>query len=64
MIVPAIAAIVAGGVLTWLAIRMWQERIRRNLALGLRSASILRSDEAFRIGNKAAAPLTGAAGSC
>ena len=62
MIVPGLICVAAGLVLIWLSVRMWQERLRRNLIAGVRTASTLRSDEAFRVANKAAAPLTGAGG--
>jgi SdpI/YfhL protein family len=60
VLVPAIIEMVAGLVCAWLASAMWRERLPRNGIAGVRTASTMRSDEAFRIGNKAAAPLTAA----
>lgn len=62
MIIPAIIVMAAGLWIIWLADRMWQERLTRNAMAGIRTPSTMRSDEAFRVANKAAAPLTAAAG--
>ena len=62
--VIAIGAIViaAGGLLIWVAVISWQGRLERNGAVGVRTPSTMRSDEAFLVANKAAAPLAGAGG--
>jgi hypothetical protein len=60
MLVPAIAEIVAGLVCVWLASAMWHERLSKDGIAGVRTVSTTRSDEAFRVANKAAAPLTAA----
>ncbi len=62
MLVPAIAELLAGVVVVWLAIRMGQGRVTRNWAAGVRTPSTMRSDAAFEAANKAAAPVTGAGG--
>jgi len=61
-LVPAIAEVLAGLGIVWLAIRMRQGRVRRGSAAGVRTPSTMRSDAAFETANKAAAPLTGAGG--
>jgi uncharacterized membrane protein len=58
MLIPAIIEILAGLLCLWLANAMWHERLPRNGIAGVRTASTMRSDEAFRVANKAAAPLT------
>ncbi len=62
MIFPAMVCMVAGLVVIWLAVRIWQERLPMNLFAGVRTTSTMRSEEAFRVANKAAAPLTGVGG--
>jgi hypothetical protein len=62
MLVPAIVEVLAGLLLLWLAIRMRQGRVLRGSAAGVRTPSTMRSDAAFEVANKAAAPLTGAGG--
>jgi hypothetical protein len=42
----------------WLAIRSWQGRLTRNYIAGVRTPSTMRSDEAFRVAKKAAAPFS------
>lgn len=58
MIGAAIAIMLAGLLIIWLAIRSWQGRLTRNYVAGVRTPSTMRSDEAFRIANKAAAPFS------
>jgi len=62
MLVPAIIEVLAGFIVVWLAIRMWQGRVARGSAAGVRTRSTMRSDAAFETANKAAAPVTGAGG--
>jgi SdpI/YfhL protein family len=62
MLVPAIAEVIAGLIVIWLAIQMRQGRVARGSALGVRTPSTMRSDAAFETANKAAAPLAGAGG--
>jgi hypothetical protein len=62
MLVPAIVEVVAGLVVSWVAVRMWQGRVKRGLGVGVRTPSTLRSDAAFAAANKAAAPVTCAGG--
>jgi hypothetical protein len=62
MLVPAIVEVLAGLVVVWLAIRMWQGRVARGSAAGVRTPSTMRSDAAFETANKAAAPLAGTGG--
>jgi uncharacterized membrane protein len=62
LIVPAVIVMLAGLLVVWLARQSWQERLTRNWIAGVRTPSTMRSDEAFRIANKTAAPLTGAGG--
>jgi uncharacterized membrane protein len=62
VIVGAMIAVLGGLCIIWLGIRMWQERLPRNSIAGVRTRSTMRSDDAFRIANKAAAPLTVVAG--
>jgi uncharacterized membrane protein len=54
--------IASGGSLIWVAAASWQGRLQRNWAAGVRTASTMRSDEAFTVANKAAAPFAGAGG--
>ena len=56
-----IVTILAGIVLVWVAVAGWRGRLSRGLPIGVRTPSTMRSDEAFAVANKAAAPL-GAAG--
>jgi uncharacterized membrane protein len=58
MIGAAIVILLAGLLIVWLAIRSWQGRLTRNYIAGVRTPSTMRSDEAFRIANKAAAPFS------
>ncbi len=53
-----IVVVLAGLLVVWLAIRSRQGRLSRNYVAGVRTRSTMRSDEAFRIANKAAAPFT------
>ena len=54
--------IASGGVLIWVAVMSWQGRLQRNWAAGVRTPSTMRSDEAFLVANKAAAPYVAAGG--
>jgi len=62
MLVPATAEALAGLIVIWLAIRLWQGRVPRGSAVGVRTPSTMRSDAAFKTANKAAAPLSAAGG--
>ena len=62
MLVPAIAEVLAGFVVVWLAVRMRQGRVARGSAAGVRTPSTMRSRRRRRTANKAAAPLAGAGG--
>jgi hypothetical protein len=62
MIVPALIIILAGLGLIWLAVASWQERLPRNGLAGVRTPATMRSDQAFKVANKLAAPLTAAGG--
>jgi len=62
VIVPASIVIVAGLAVAWVAVVSWQGRLRRNGFAGVRTPATMRSDEAFRVANKVAAPLTGLGG--
>jgi uncharacterized membrane protein len=62
MIGAAIVLVLAGLVIVWLAIRSWQGRLTRNYVAGVRTPSTMRSDEAFRLANKVAAPFSLAGG--
>src|ERR1700735_3307625 len=62
MLVPAIAEALAGLLVVWAAMRLWQGRVQRGSAIGVRTPSTMRSDAAFETANKAAAPLSGAGG--
>lgn len=61
-VVPVVVVILAGLALIWLAVVSWRERLPRNGLAGVRTRSTMRSDEAFRVANKVAAPLSGAGG--
>jgi len=54
----AVVIVLAGLLIVWLAIRSWQGRLSRNYIAGVRTPSTMRSDEAFRVANKAAAPFS------
>jgi uncharacterized membrane protein len=60
--VPGIILLLAGLLILWLAVLSWQERLPRNGLVGVRTPATMRSDEAFRIANKTAAPFTAAGG--
>lgn len=62
MIVPAVILIVVGLVLIVLAVASWQGRLPRNFVAGVRTPTTMRSDQAFKVANKVAAPLTAAGG--
>jgi uncharacterized membrane protein len=62
MIGAAVLVIVVGLVLVVLAVASWQERLPRNSFAGVRTPSTMRSDQAFKVANKVAAPLTAAGG--
>jgi hypothetical protein len=62
MLAPGIVEVLAGFIVLWLAVRMWQGRVARGSAAGVRTPSTMRSDAAFETANKAAAPLAGAGG--
>ena len=63
MIGVGIIAIAAGVFLVWAAVAGWRGRLSRHQAVGVRTPSTLRSDEAFAAANKAAGPLGVAGGS-
>jgi hypothetical protein len=62
MLVPAIVEVLAGLFVLWQAIRLRQGRVPRGSAIGVRTASTVRSDAAFETANRAAAPFAGAGG--
>ena len=62
VLVPAMVEVLAGLIVVWLAVRMWQGRVALGSAAGVRTPSTMRSDAAFETANKAAAPLAGAGG--
>lgn len=62
MIVSAVILILAGLALIVVAVASWQGRLPRNALAGVRTPSTMRSDQAFKVANKVAAPLTAAGG--
>ncbi len=62
MIVSAVILILVGLVLIVVAVASWQGRLPRNALAGVRTPSTMRSDQAFKVANKVAAPLTTAGG--
>ena len=62
MIGAAVLVIVLGLVLIVVAVASWQGRLPRNILAGVRTPSTMRSDQAFKVANKVAAPLTTAGG--
>jgi uncharacterized membrane protein len=62
MIGAAVLVIVLGLVLIVVAVASWQGRLPRNILAGVRTPSTMRSDQAFKVANKVAAPLTAAGG--
>ncbi len=62
MIVATVILILAGLALIAVAVASWQERLPRNSLAGVRTPSTMRSDQAFKVANKVAAPLTAAGG--
>lgn len=62
MIGAAVLVIVVGLVLIVLAAASWRGRLPRNSFAGVRTPSTMRSDQAFKVANKVAAPLTAAGG--
>jgi len=57
-----IVAIAAGLVLRWVAVAGWRGRLSGSRAVGVRTPSTMRSDEAFAVANNATAPLGVAGG--
>jgi hypothetical protein len=62
VIALGVVVIASGAVLVWVAVASWQGRLQRNAIAGVRTPSTMRSDEAFAVANKAAAPWAGAGG--
>jgi uncharacterized membrane protein len=62
MTAAAIPVVLAGVLIVWIAVRSWQGRLSRNFFAGVRTASTMRSDEAFRTANKIAAPFSAVGG--
>ncbi|MEC3974648.1 SdpI family protein [Amycolatopsis sp. H20-H5] len=62
MIVVALVPILLGVVVAWGGFLGWRERLPRDRGAGVRTAATLRSDEAFRLGNKVAGLPTLAGG--
>ena len=62
MIVPAVILILLGLVLIVVAVASWRGRLPRNILAGVRTPTTMRSDQAFKVANKVAAPLTAAGG--
>ncbi|WP_158879645.1 SdpI family protein [Amycolatopsis anabasis] len=54
MIVIALVPVFFGVLVGWGGLLGWREKLPRDRATGVRTAATLRSDEAFRIGNKVA----------
>jgi SdpI/YfhL protein family len=54
--------VLTGLLMIWLSVRMQRGRLSRNSIAGVRTRSTMRSEDAFRIANKAAAPFTAAGG--
>jgi uncharacterized membrane protein len=52
----------AGVVIVWVSVLGWQQKLPRNGYAGVRTPATMRSDEAFRVANKVAAPLAVAGG--
>ena len=62
MIIGSVLLVLGGLGIIGLAVASWHGRLPRNGLAGVRTPSTMRSDEAFRIANKVAAPLTAAGG--
>jgi SdpI/YfhL protein family len=62
MIILGIIEVLSGLVVIRMAVVGWQGGLARTGAVGVRTATTVRSDEAFRVANKVAAPLTGIGG--
>lgn len=58
----ALIPVVLGVIVGWGGLLGWRERLPREAGAGMRTAATLRSDEAFRIGNKVAGLPTIVAG--
>jgi uncharacterized membrane protein len=56
--VGGVVLLLAGLVVVSVAILSWQGRLSRNYFAGIRTPSTMRSDEAFRLANKVAAPFS------
>jgi len=61
-ILLGVIVICSGGSLVWIAVISWQGGLQRNNLAGVRTPSTMRSDEAFAVANKAAAPYAAAGG--
>jgi uncharacterized membrane protein len=62
VIVGGVIVALAGMVVIGVAVLGWKGRLPRNFVAGVRTPGTMRSDEAFRIANKVAAPLAVAGG--
>jgi len=60
--VAAVVEGLAGIVIVWVSVLGWQGKLPRNGYAGVRTPATMRSDEAFRVANKVAAPLAVAGG--
>lgn len=58
----AVVMLVSGAVLCYIGFRSARGQLPRNRFAGVRTSATMRSDEAFEVGNRAAAPLTIVAG--
>ena len=55
-VIGSIVVIAVGGIVTVTGVLAWLGRLPRNRLAGVRTRATMRSDQAFRIGNRAAAP--------
>lgn len=62
MIGATVVLVVAGLLLIWVARQSWHGRLKRNAIAGVRTATTMRSDAAWAVANKVAAPFTAAGG--
>jgi uncharacterized membrane protein len=58
VLVAGVVLVLVGLCVVLLAIRSWQGRLSRNYVAGVRTRATMRSDEAFLIANKVAAPFS------